>query len=310
LILCAGESLIDLIGEEGKGIKQSEYFKPRIGGSPLNVVIGLSRLGKDVAFLTKVGNDYFGKKIRDFLIAEKVKSDYIFISNSKKTPLAFVALSKDKVPEYEFYRENTADLDITNEDVQKVNLNEIEIFHSGSISLIEGKTSESLISLFYLMKENGVVTSLDPNVRSNLISNIKEYKDKMLELMKLVDILKLSEEDLKFFLPNNSFEFFVEFLERKDKLTLLTLGEKGSLAFFRGKIFKSEAKKLGTIADTTGCGDAYMAAILFKLSQIGYSNLKEDYLYDIMNFASTTAGIVATKYGGASSMPRKKDLKV
>ncbi|MBO8161453.1 MAG: carbohydrate kinase [Thermosipho sp. (in: Bacteria)] len=310
MILCAGESLIDLIGEEGKGIKQSEYFKPRIGGSPLNVVIGLSRLGKDVAFLTKVGDDYFGEKIKDFLITEKVKSEYIFIANGKKTPLAFVALSKDKVPEYEFYRQNTADLDITDEDIQKVNLDEIEIFHFGSISLIEGRTAESLISLFYLMKEKDIVTSLDPNVRNNLIPNIEEYKDKLLKIMKTVDILKLSEEDLKFFLPNNSFDSFVEFLERKDKITFLTLGKKGSLAYFGGKIFKNDAKKFGTIVDTTGCGDAYMAAILYKVSQIGYSKLREDNLYDIMNFASVVAGIVATKYGGASSMPRKEDLGI
>ena len=310
MILCAGESLIDLIGEERKGVKQSEYFKARAGGSPLNVAIGLSRLGKDVAFLTKVGNDHFGKKIIDFLIAEKVRTDYVFIDDNRKTPLAFVALSKDKEPEYEFYRQSTADLYIEDENVSKVNLEEIEIFHFGSISLIEGKTAENLINLFYSMKEKGIVTSLDPNVRSNLILNIEDYKDRMMKLMKEVDILKLSVEDLKFFFPNGSFEPFVEFLDREAKLTFLTLGEKGSLAFFRGKLFRSGAKKPGTVVDATGCGDAYMAAILYKVSQIGYSNLNEDNLHDVMDFASTVAGFVATRYGAATSMPGRKELKI
>ncbi|SHH54752.1 carbohydrate kinase family protein [Thermosipho atlanticus] len=307
MILCAGEALIDMIGQKRKGIKNSDSFRPRVGGSPLNTVVGLARLGTRVAFLTKIGEDYFGTKIEEFLINEKVEIKYVFKSLNQKTPLAFIALSQNKVPEYDFYRQNTADLYITEGEIKEIDIEKFEIFHFGSISLIGGETAKNLTKLFFKAKEKGKIVSLDPNVRSNLIFDVDEYRKRLIKMMKFADVLKLSVEDMNFFVPNGTFESFVKDLKREDKLTILTMGEKGSKAIYRGKDFKVRAMKKGKVVDTTGCGDAYMAAVLYMINK-KRNTLKYEDIHEIMNFASHIAGIVASKYGGASSMPMKEEV--
>lgn len=307
MILCAGESLIDFIGEEGKGMAHSEFFRPRVGGSPLNTAVGLSRLSVNVAFLTKVGNDYFGEKIRKFLREEKVLSKYIFISQKRKTPIAFIALSKNKVPEYEFYRVNTSDLDINETDIGKIDYKEIKLFHFGSISLINGNTADSLVKIFKEFKKRKVITSLDPNVRENLIEDKKKYIHRLIDIMRDVDILKLSMEDLNFFFQEGDFEKFIKFLGRENKLTFLTLGEKGSLGFYQKKLYKMNARKIEKIVDTTGCGDAYMVGILYKIYEYRTLQLSESQIYEIMEFSSLLSSITASNYGGATSMPFVSD---
>lgn len=310
MILCSGESLIDMIGEDGKGIMDSEYFKARIGGSPLNCAVGLSRLGVNTFFLTKVGNDYFGKKIKQFLISEKINPDYIFMDEQNKTTLAFISLSEKKIPEYDFYRNNTADKNITKKELEKINIDDIEMFHVGSLALIDGNTAKNLSEFFLQIEKKGKITSLDPNVRSNLIKNHDEYKRRLFEMMKKATILKLGEDDLKYFDPNISFKSFVKNFKREEKLTILTLGERGSIAFYKNKFFEVEALKLRKVVDTTGCGDAFMSGILYKYYEFGLKkDLSNENVYEMLNFASKIAGIVATRYGGASSMPMKSEVE-
>lgn len=250
------------------------------------------------------------KKIKKFLISEKIHPDYIFVDEQNKTSLAFVSLSEKKIPEYDFYWDNTADKNITKEEIEKINIDDIEIFHTGSLALIEGKTAKNLTDLFFKFDQKRIITSLDPNVRSNLIKNHNEYKHRLFELMEKTTILKLGEDDLKYFDPNISFKSFVKNFKREDKLTILTLGEKGSIVCYKNKLFEVEASKVGKVVDTTGCGDAFMAGVIYKYYELGLKrDLSREDIYEILNFASKVAGIVATRYGGASSMPTKSEVE-
>ncbi|MCD6105390.1 MAG: hypothetical protein J7J43_06425, partial [Thermosipho sp. (in: Bacteria)] len=147
----------------------------------------------------------------------------------------------------------------------------------------------------------------DPNVRENLIEDKKKYIHRLIDIMRDVDILKLSMEDLNFFFQEGDFEKFIKFLGRENKLTFLTLGEKGSLGFYQKKLYKMNARKIEKIVDTTGCGDAYMVGILYKIYEYRTLQLSESQIYEIMEFSSLLSSITASNYGGATSMPFVSD---
>ena len=305
LILCSGEALYDFISKErGKNLGDSALFEKRVGGSPLNVAIGLVRLGAKVGFMTKLSTDSFGKGIYNFIKKEGITTDYLTTDNHGKTTLAFVSLMENGKPDFEFYREDASDTNLKWEDIQKFDFSKLSIFHFGSIAIINGATSETLIRLFEFLKGK-VVTSFDPNVRPNLIDNKLGFLKKIYQIAKEVDILKMSDDDARYIFGTSKIIPIVNRLERRNKVTIITYGKDGSVCFYKDNLFKEKSRKYGEIIDTTGCGDAYMAGFLYIINESGIS---KNSIRNAQIYGTIAAGIVATKYGGADSMPYGKEL--
>eukprot|EP01037_Dinobryon_pediforme_P041228 gene41228-50861_t len=87
MILPAGEALFDMIKRP-----DSALIEPVIGGSTLNVALGLARLGRPTGYLTKLSTDYFGNQLADFLAREGIATDYVVRAPGMQTTLAFAFL--------------------------------------------------------------------------------------------------------------------------------------------------------------------------------------------------------------------------
>jgi len=107
MILTCGDALFDVFANPGSSAS-SIALDARVGGSPLNVTVALSRLGQSAAFLSKVSNDPFGRKLIAYLRSEGVDVDLI-VRTTAPTTLAIVALDDKGVPTYSFYTNGTAD---------------------------------------------------------------------------------------------------------------------------------------------------------------------------------------------------------
>ena len=303
--LVGGEALIDFISRDaGKTLSEAEIFEKRIGGSPLNVAVGLSRLGDEVEFLSKVADDPFGKGILDFLKKEGIGTSHMVVDRGGKTALAFVSLADGK-PQFTFYGADASYTKLTFDEID-VDTDDVDIFHFGSISMLSSPTSETLMNLFQKLSGR-TITSFDPNVRPDLVEDRKSFLDLIGPILKGVDILKLSDEDLEF-IWDGDFETFVKAFERKGKLTILTLGERGSVLSWGEEFLKIPASRLEKVVDTTGCGDAYMAGVLHVILEGG---LDSKSAVKAAKFGSVVAGIVAGRLGAASSMPTLEEaLKI
>jgi fructokinase len=305
VILCAGEALFDFISKNpGMGLGRSVLFEKRPGGAPFNVAVGLSRLGDDVAFLTKLADDSFGKALKETMEKEGINTDYVVVEGGYKTTLAFVALDENGRPDFEFYRENAADMNLRFSEVS-VDFSKVSFYHFGSISIIQPPSSETFSEIFCRL-EGKAITSFDPNVRRNLIKDRNAYLEKLREILKDVDVLKLSDTDMEYIVGEVNLEGFVKMYSRENKATFLTLGEKGSVAYYGGKIIKQKALKFGKTVDTTGCGDAYMAGVIHVINKEG---LSLESVKRAAELGSLIAGIVATRYGAASAIPKIEELR-
>jgi len=312
-ILCAGEILFDFISKSpNKGLGESELFEKRPGGSPFNVAVGLAKLGADVSFLTKIAQDQFGKFLFEYLKENGVNTDYSFRAEGLKTCLAFAAVDAQGKAEYEFYRDNAADTRLELKDIANLQYEKFNIFHFGSIALIDEPTSSTLTRLFDNFISRGLLTSFDPNVRKSLLKNRESYNNLVKSIIKKVDILKMSDDDLFYITGKEDVEEAISTLSiNEGSILFVTLGSKGSLVYKDGIIERVPGYKV-KVVETVGCGDSFMAGILYKLRNLSkkdFYSISVEELVDYANFANKCAAVVATKQGAANAMPTLSEVR-
>ena len=100
MFLSCGDALFDLFEvQDGRG-PASVALEGRVGGSPLNVALGLARLGHPSAFFTKVSGDLFGRRIRAFMQDEGIDQRFL-VPTTRGTTLAVVSLTPEGTPHYD-----------------------------------------------------------------------------------------------------------------------------------------------------------------------------------------------------------------
>ncbi len=310
-ILCAGEVLFDLISvDKGKSVGESTAFRKRIGGSPFNVCCGLSALGESCSFFTQLGDDSFGKAINEYLGIQGIDTQYAFIKKGAKTSLAFAGVDESGKADYEFYRENTADVSINEEKVDQVHFDNISLFHFGSLAIVDEPGDKTYRKLFKKVKNNYIPTAFDPNIRPFCIKDRKKYRRLAMEIIETVDILKCSDEDLYYITGEIEPEKALKILPKSSlRMDFCTLGEEGCLIHKEGAIKFIKGYKVD-VADTVGCGDSFMSGILKVINNSFLSDETDRFVMmeEAANFAVACAAIVASREGAADAMPSEKEV--
>ena len=262
-VLCFGDVIIDFISKDkGEDVASSTLFEKRPGGSIFNVSIGLARLGLPVSFLSKVGNDEFGRYILELLKKENVNPRWLLLEKTMKTSLAFAAVDSKGKTSFVFYKDTHSFAEISQKDIVDLNPDRFCLYHFGSTSLLEQGTSDTMINVLYKMKGKGVLTSFDPNVRPTLVRNKENYVSMIKRLSGVSDIVKLSDDDLNYlFSTKNPDKAQIHLGIGENTLLVVTLGEKGAVAYYRGDKIAVPGFNV-SVTETTGCGDAFMASLI------------------------------------------------
>ncbi|TGP56925.1 carbohydrate kinase [bacterium M00.F.Ca.ET.159.01.1.1] len=297
MILCCGEALIDMlprITTEGEAA-----FAPYVGGAVFNSAIALGRLGAPAGFFSGLSSDLFGGQFRDALGASKVSSTYAHTS-PRPTTLAFVRLTNGQAT-YTFYDENTAGRMLTIEDLPKLGA-EIEAMLFGAISLIS-EPAGSAYEEFMRREHESRVMMLDPNIRPNFIPDKAKHLRRIREMMAMADIVKLSDEDLKWFDEAGSHEDVVRnWLDRGPKFIVVTHGSEGAVGYSKAHKVTVMPQKV-KVVDTVGAGDTFNAGILASLHEQGLltkaaiGNLPEDAIRKALELGARAAAVTVSRAG-------------
>ncbi len=311
-VLCGGEILLDFLSRDaGKGLAGTTIFEKRPGGSIFNVAVGLRRLGVPASLLTKLGGDEFGRQLMDVVTEENIGTECLEKDPRLKTTLAFVALNEEGKPEFRFYRDHAADTRLTSAETEHIDPRAYSLYHFGSIALLEEPASDAYLKLLTRFHEAEVLTSFDPNVRSSLISNRDTFLQMFDRICGMVDIIKMSDEDLKYVTGMSDVSKGLRKIPgRADALTFVTLGRDGAIVSYRGESRHVPTFSSVSVMDTTGCGDAFMAAVTAGLlTRGGLAGLSMSGLMKIVTFANAAATIVGTRYGASTAMPRREEVR-
>ncbi|URD83354.1 ribokinase [Musa troglodytarum] len=269
LVVSFGEMLIDFVPTvSGVSLAEAPGFLKAPGGAPANVAIAVARLGGRCAFVGKLGDDEFGRMLAAILRENGVDDSGVTFDTGARTALAFVTLRADGEREFMFYRNPSADMLLTEAELNLDLIGKAAVFHYGSISLITDPCRSAHLKAMDVAKEAGALLSYDPNLRLPLWPSAAEARKQILSIWDQADIIKVSDVELEFLTGQDSVEDEVamQLWRPTLKLLLVTLGEKGCKYYtedFHGIVESFAVKQI----DTTGAGDAFVGALLRRVVQ-------------------------------------------
>lgn len=310
-VVALGELLIDFT-ESGVSAQGNPLFEANPGGAPCNVLAMLKKLGRVCAFVGKVGDDLFGRQLRDTVRAAGIHTEHLILDESCHTTLAFVKTAPNGDRDFSFYRDPGADMLLTAAEVPENTISHARIFHFGSLSLTHGGVRAATQKAVAAAKAGGALLSFDPNLRPPLWSGLEAAKEQIAWGLAQCDILKISDNELEFMTGETDFDKGAAALQAAyPNITLLnvTAGARGSYSYCGGKrVFVPAVDLPGTI-ETTGAGDTFCACVLDFVLTHGLTGLTESDLREMLRFSNTAAYLVTTRKGAIRSMPEKEQVK-
>ncbi|HEX5256546.1 MAG TPA: carbohydrate kinase [Mycobacterium sp.] len=246
--LVIGESLIDIVDSD-----------EHVGGSPLNVAVGLGRLGREVDFLTSIADDSYGRRIIEYVEAAGVQ----LVSESRaaqRTATARSTIAEDGSADYVF------DLDWRLSGTPPV---PPPLFvHTGSIAAVQDPGCLAVAALINTYRVSATVT-FDPNVRASLIADRQLAVARIAHLIERSDVVKVSEEDLRWIDPTQPPEQIAQtWLRMGPAIVAMTMADRGAVAFCAAGAARVPTRAV-RVVDTVGAGDSFMAGLLDALWESG-----------------------------------------
>lgn len=306
-ITSIGEILIDLT-QTGVNEAGVPTFAANPGGAPANAAVAAARLGAKASFLGKVGRDGFGNYLRRTLEENGVNHTGLRTGNDVTT---MAIVSVDAAGERDFRFVRGADCTLCPEEVNLEAVEQTKILHFGSVSLTCGIARSATIFAARSARHAGALVSYDPNYRASLWKNVEEAIEWMKIPLPLVDIIKLSDEELPLLSGSDNLEEGSHILEEQGvSLVLVTLGGKGSFCRWRGECFTVPGVGV-QVADTNGAGDTFLGAVLSRLCLRGekpLEGLTAAELKEILTFANRAAALTCSRSGAIPAMPTLAEL--
>ena len=327
-ITCLGELLVDMFpAETGRRIAEVSAFLPVPGGAPANAAVAAARLGARSAFIGKVGDEAFGHHLSDVLSAEGVDVRGIRYDTEARTTMAFIAKPDPDHAEFVFYRNPGADTRLRADELDGELLGTTQVFHFGLLSLSEEPIRGATWEAVRIATEGGALVSFDVNFRPTLWRDPGEAYDQAIAMLPYVDLVKLNEVELELIsdcglriadlgLGTEKFESEIQdpeskiaesvrgVLKRGPTVCVVTFGPNGSYvqtADWAGFVPAFRVKAV----DALGCGDAFMAGLLWQLVSRGdwRDQLTPKRLRTILRYANAVGAITAQTMGVIPALP-------
>ena len=263
IIAIGGENLIDSV--QTTSPTGDVLCTDNLGGSPYNVTVALARQSVAAYYLTPISTDSFGQ-----LLAENLTREGVIIAaprSNAATTQAIVTL-EDGVPHYQFLRDNTAERAVTIDLIDTAMPKTASHLHVGSLAFAGGADAEVWETAFHAAAQQGLTTSLDPNVRPSLVDDPEEFRARFRRLLSSATVVKLSDEDIGWIYPDLSIDHAMTCLREESQATLiaLTKGPEGAELWTANRHVAQPNPKLDALVDTIGAGDTFMATLLAQLA--------------------------------------------
>ena len=265
MILCCGEALIDMIPEPTTSGRSG--FVPHCGGAIFNTALALGRLGAPAGLLTGMSRDRFGEQLMSALADAGVDSRFA-IRTDRPTTLAFVQV-EDGQAQYTFVDENSAGRMLRLTDFPTLTA-DVSALYLGGISLACAPGAAAY-AVFLAREHAGRAVMIDPNIRAGFITDETAYRTRLSELIRLADIVKVSDEDLNWLAEADRSGTVAarDLLHDGPSVVIVTEGASGARAYLKNgdEVFVPAVP--AKVVDTVGAGDTFNAGVLFALLSAG-----------------------------------------
>ena len=297
-----GESLVDLLETEADG---ELIYRQAIGGAPLNVSVGATRLGGDVRFVGALGNDVLGDRIAAFLRTAGVGT-----AGVKRVPVPTVlavTTFEGAEPTFTFYGDPPSYALLGPGDVDTTLVAGADVLYTGSISLLREPFQSAARAAWAV---DGPLRVFDPNVRPKLLPDaaaVTAQRELVEEFFAGAHLVKLSSADAEVLYGGaDPATAAARILATGAGAVVVTCGSKGAYVAAEGDTAMLPAPSVSAV-DATGAGDSVMGALVSRLLAEGLPTDLAGWRRHV-TFALAVAGLVCERRGGAVAMPTAEEL--
>jgi fructokinase len=267
VIAVLGEAVVDLV-DQGAG-----RYQAHPGGSPLNVAVGLGRLGRATELRARLSADAFGQMFRRHLAASGVDGRGL-VAASEPSTLAVASLDPAGVASYDFWVQGTADWQWTAAELAVPLGDDVLALHTGSMTLEVEPGASGVLDLLRRERERGRVTiSYDPNVRLARRGPAGPARSRAADAVATADLVKVSVDDLAWLRPGEDprdvAQGWAAATDRGPALVVVTQGAAGAFAVTACGVHQHRPARPVVVVDTVGAGDAFMSGLLDGLASAG-----------------------------------------
>ncbi len=261
MLTVIGEALIDLVDSGDQ-----RTFTAHLSGSPLNVAVGLARLGQPTQFLARFSQDTFGRRLRDFAERNGVGLTGA-VDAPQPSTLAVVNLDEHRKAHYDFYLDGSVDWQWRPDEL--VVPDGTAILHAGSLTSWTPPGAEHVLSALRRARPAALV-SYDPNVRPALLGTPARARPLIEAAAATADLVKASDDDIAWLYPGDRpGDTARRWLGLGATAVVITRGARGAVGFRRGADPLERPVRPVQLVDTIGAGDAFTSGLLDALARAG-----------------------------------------
>lgn len=320
-VVTYGRSSIDLYSQEvGAPFEEIPGFHAFVGGSPLNIAVGCSRLGLKASLLTGVGRDKVGDFIINFLKKEKVITENIPVIDTARSSAVVLGIEPpDRFP-LVYYRDNCADSQIEIDHVLKARIEKSRLLEVSGTALNMEPTRSSAFLAAEIARRNNVPVMLDLDFRADQWHDIRAFGITSRAFMRNVNIVLGTEEEiLAAYLTDESQlnithqqisapeikgdlnEAIKGILGLGVEALIVKTGSRGAIVYLPDGTIQEVPGFPVDVVNVLGAGDAFAAGFIY-----GYLNGWD--WYKSCRMGNACGAHVVTQLGCANFTPYEKDI--
>jgi len=263
-VLLIGEPMALLIADTVGPLEEVESFTRKLAGAEVNVCIGLTRLGHEATYITRLGQDPFGVYTKATLEKEGISTDFITFDDVYKTGMMLKGKVLDGDPHVAYYRKGSAASKMTPEQMDAIDLSGFDLVHmTGILPALSLDCRAATKRLMERAKSAGITVSFDPNLRPTLWESKEVMAETLNDLAKLADVvLPGIEEGLTLMGSGEPAEIADYYQSLGAKQVVVKVGPEGAYARDGEVSTMIPGFKVETVVDTVGAGDGFATGVI------------------------------------------------
>ena len=300
-VVTIGESMVLFEPHEDGMIQYSENFRKRVGGAESNLAIGLSKLGHSALWISRLGNDPFGKYIHSFISGEGVTVKVNFDSHAS-TGIFFKQTGGFNQTKIHYFRKKSAASFLSPSDISKEDITNAKYLHiTGITPALSQSCHEAVLYAIKLAKENNVKIIFDPNIRQKLWDS-SVYIPVLTEILKSTDIFLPGEDELRLLFPNKEIkEIISEILDFGVEIIVVKKGAAGATYYTADVHEDVSGYPNENVKNPVGAGDGFAAGFISGLLE----NLSAS---EAIKKGNLIGSMVTMVRGDCEGLPTKEEL--
>lgn len=299
-IVTLGETLALLSAPDIGLLRHADYLRIGVAGAESNVAIGLCRLGVDVQWTGRVGDDEFGQRIAQTLRGQGLHTRAI-VDDTAPTGLMIKARRTSQLTQVAYYRRDSAGSRLAPGDLDTEAIAEASVIHlSGITPALSKSARDAVFTAIDVAREYETVVSFDVNYRSALWST-DDASRVLADVVRRCDVLFTTEDEAALLTDTRGTESLTVALARMGPTQVLVKrGSSGATALIRGQSLQIPPVPV-TAVDPVGAGDAFTAGYLADLCS-GATPA------ECVRTAARTGAFAVTVHGDWEGAPTRREL--